>query len=412
LPDGGPSPPWITLIAAQGLALGESLMRHVALVTTSRSDWGIQRPVAAALRAREDVELSIVAAGMHLRAEFGNSVDKIKADGFEVAHALDFLHAGDSPEAIAVSMGEGVAAFGHLFARWRPDVVTLLGDRFDMFPAAVAATPHLIPLAHLHGGEVTVGAIDDALRHAMTKMAHIHFVATETYARRVRQLGERPEHVYVVGAPGLDDVLALEPIGGAALRDRFGFDPERTNVLVLYHAETRNFADAGKDVAALIEALATIDAEIVFIRPNADTAHSVVQGAIDALCRDNARVRAPVNLDRRTFLSLMRAASVMVGNSSSGIIEAPSFKLPVVNIGLRQTGRVRAANVIDCEARADAIGAALRQAMSPEFVASLTNLENPYGDGRSAERIARILATKPLDQELLLKPFIDVQPAI
>lgn len=383
-------------------------MRSVGLVTSSRSDWGIQRPVAEALRARDDVALHIIAAGAHLVPELGNTAREITADGFEVARRVAFLEPEDSPESVARSMGRGVQAFASLFAEWRPDILTVLGDRFDMFPAAVAATVMLIPVAHLHGGELTRGALDDALRHALTKMSHIHLASTEEYARRIRQMGEDPAHVHVVGAPALDDLLKLEPLSGAVLEAECGFNDSRPNVLVAYYAETRAYQDVPHAVSQVLAALDGLEANLVIIRPIADTANSDIRKAIDGFCAGHRTARAPQNLPRRTFLSLMRAASVMVGNSSAGILEAPSFKLPVVNIGLRQAGRMRAGNVIDCACDTPAIDAALQKALSPEFRESLSDLKTPFGDGRSAPPIARILATTPLDAELIRKPFFDV----
>jgi UDP-hydrolysing UDP-N-acetyl-D-glucosamine 2-epimerase len=217
-----------------------TIPRNIALVTTARSDWGIQRPVAAALAARSDVALHIVAGGMHLRREFGHTLDDIIRDGFRVAHRLDYLAAGDGPDSIGKSIGDGVSAFSALFARWQPDLITVLGDRFEMIPAALAATPFAIPIAHLHGGEITRGAFDDQLRHALTKLAHLHLVATEDSARRVRQMGEDPARIHVVGAPGLDDVVNREPVDAGELRKRYGFEPGATNLLVVYHPETRS----------------------------------------------------------------------------------------------------------------------------------------------------------------------------
>lgn len=382
-------------------------MRSVGLVTTSRSDWGIMRPVAQALRRREDIRLSIIAGGMHLSAAFGHTVDRIIADGFEVAHRVEYLQPGDSPEAVAKSMGAGVSAFTSLFARWRPDLLLVVADRFDMFPAALAATPFLVPMAHLHGGEVTQGAFDDALRHALTKLCHLHLVSTEEHARRVRQMGEPPEHVHVVGAPGLDDLPALEPLSDAQLQTEFGFTPGEQNFLVIYHSATRTYERTAREAAELFEALRRFKANMVIVRPNADTGHRAIEQAIDEFRHHYRKARAVVNLPRRTFLSLMRSASVMVGNSSAGILEAPGFRLPAVNIGSRQRGRVRAANVIDCEPTADAIAEAVHRALNPAFTKSLEGLTNPYGDGHSAPRIAEILAITPLGPDLLFKRFID-----
>ena len=383
-------------------------MRSVGLVTTSRSDWGILRPVARALQRREDMHLRIIAGGMHLSPAFGHTVDQIVADGFETAHRIEYLQPGDSPQAVAESMGAATSAYAALFDRWRPDILLVAADRFDMFPAALAATPFLVPTAHLHGGETTTGAFDDALRHALTKLCHIHLVATEESARRVRQMGEPPEHVHVVGAPGLDDVQALEPLSDDQLQAEFGFAPGGVNLLVVYHPVTRAYERTAHDAAELFAALDGVKGNVVLVRPNADTGHRAIERAIDEFCHGHPRARAMVDLPRRTFLSLMRAASVIVGNSSSGIWEAPSFQLPAVNVGTRQQGRTRAANVIDCEPAADAIAGAIRRALGPAFVGSLEGLTNPYGDGRSAERIADVLVATPLGPDLILKRFVDL----
>lgn len=383
-------------------------MRTIGLVTTARSDWGIYRPIAAALRARPDVELHIIAAGMHLRPEFGRTVDEIAADGFSVDHRVDFLQPGDTPDAVAASMGEGVGCFAALFAACRPDLLLVLGDRFDMFPAAVAAVPYLIPVAHLHGGESTRSAFDDALRHALTKLAHVHLVAHEDYARRIRQMGEQAQRVHVVGAPGLDDLRTLAPLSDEALAEQFGFDPAGANLLVVYHPETLAPQETEARVQALLAALAGCDARCVIVRPNADTRHATINAALDAFAAERGNVRVVTTLSRRAFLSLLRRASALVGNSSAGIIEAPSFRTPVVNIGARQAGRIRAANVIDVDDAVDAIAEGIARALTPDFRRSLADLENPYGDGQSGSRVARILADVPLGPELLIKPFVDL----
>ncbi|MCP4593638.1 MAG: UDP-N-acetylglucosamine 2-epimerase (hydrolyzing) [bacterium] len=371
-------------------------MRSVGLVTTSRSDWGILRPVAEALRCRDDVELFIIAGGMHLAQAFGHTVDEIAADGFEIARRVEYLQPGDTPEAIAASMGAGVSAYAALFGEWRPDLLLVTADRFDMFPAAVAATPFVIPLAHLHGGETTEGAFDDALRHAMTQLCHLHLVATEQYGERVRRMGAVEENVHVVGAPGLDDLLTFSQLSPELIEREFGFRHGETNLLVVYHPVTRSLEETTQGAEQLFLALEAVEANLVITHPNADTAHTTIEGVLDQFASRRADVRTAVNLPRRTFLSLMGAASALVGNSSAGIWEAPSFRLPAVNIGSRQGGRVRAANVIDCPPTAEDVAGALQRALDPQFVRSLEGLINPYGDGQSAPRIAKILATAPL----------------
>ena len=314
-----------------------------------------------------------------------------------------------APASIARSIGLGVSAYAELFAGWRPDLLLVTADRFDMFPAALAAVPYQIPLAHLHGGEVTAGVIDDDLRHALTKLCHIHLVAAEEYARRVRQMGEAPDRVHVVGAPGLDDVVGFEPLDPSTLKAEYGFVSGACNLLVVYHPATRNYADVGREVGELLRALGSLDANLLILRPNADTGHGDISRSVDEFCTGRTRARAVTDLPRRTFLSLMRAATVMVGNSSAGIWEAPSLGVPVVNVGNRQQGRLRAANVIDCAADSDAIASAIRRAQEPEFVRSLKGMDNPYGDGESAARgggsAGHLSASGP---DVVVKGFADM----
>ncbi len=382
-------------------------MRKVALVTTARSEWGAQRTIAAALRDRSDVELHIIAAGMHLSEEFGYTADEIRADGFEISHKVDFLQPGDSPETIGISMGAGVQEFSRLFARWQPDILTVLGDRFDMFPAAVAAIPFLIPVAHIHGGEVTTGAFDDSLRHAITKLSHIHLVATDEYARRVRQMGENPDNIHVVGAPAIDDIESLQPVSDAELRNEFGFVSGETNILMVYHPETLAYQQIAGDIVQVLRALTRIDGNILIIRPNADTGNRTIQDAIDAFAARHSNCRVVTSIPRQTYLSLLKNASLMLGNSSSGILESPSFAVPAINIGNRQSGRVKAKNIIDCPAETAAISAALEKGLSQSFRQSIQDIVNPYGTTGCGKRIAKILAAYQLGENLLLKRFAD-----
>jgi GDP/UDP-N,N'-diacetylbacillosamine 2-epimerase (hydrolysing) len=390
-------------------------VRRIALVTTSRSDWGIQRAIAEQLQQMPDVTLNIIAGGMHVSREFGYTVNEIRADGFEPTAALDYLVPGDSPSDVATSIGRGVAAFAEQFATSRPDLLSVLGDRFDMLPAVLAATPFNIPIAHIHGGELTEGAFDDNIRHAITKMSHIHLVSTNEYAQRVIQMGEQPEHVHCVGAPGLDDIAKLGPTEAQELKRTYGFVEGQTNALVVYHPETHGSVEpkaAMDELLRAVEKIAARPLNIVIVSPNADTGHRGIAEAIRAFCDQHANARAFTSIPRTAFLSLMRFASVMIGSSSAGIIEAPSFKTPVVNVGDRQAGRVQAGNVINAAPMSRAIDRAIRRALSVEFARSLRGLENPYGDGQTAVRIAELLATTQLSPQLLAKRFVDQpQPA-
>jgi len=333
------------------------------------------------------------------------TVDEIEAEGFRVDERLETLAASDSPAGIATSMGMGATAFGEAFARERPDVLLTLGDRFEMHAAALAALPFALPVAHVHGGESTEGAIDESLRHSLTKLSHLHFPSTEHHARRIVQMGEEPWRVTVSGAPGLDSIRAVAPLSREALDRRFDLDPARPFLLVTYHPVTLDHERTGELVDAFLRGLEGIDAQVVVTHPNADTARDTVLRALRAFVARRTDVRLVVNAGTAAYFGLMTYAEAMVGNSSSGIIEAASFRLPVVNVGMRQQGRLRGANVIDVSDDADAVRAGILRATSSSFRESLTDLTNLYGDGRAAGRIASRLAEVDLDQRLLVKRF-------
>lgn len=373
-------------------------MRRVAVVTVGRSDYGILRPVLAAVEAEPALELFLVVAGAHLSAAHGATVSEVEADGFAVGARVPMLGDEDTPLASAQALGRGVAGFAEAFAAAQPDIVLVLGDRVETLAAAVAATPLTIPVAHVHGGETTEGAIDDAIRHATTKLSHLHFAATEEYAARLVAMGEEPWRVTVSGAPALDNLASLD---GAAAEPPV---PEPF-LLVTWHPVTL----AGEPVGELLGALGDVDMSVVFTHPNADPGRREIVDAIEAFATSHERAAVVASLGTRAYFGLMRRAAAMVGNSSSGIIEAPSFELPVVNVGDRQRGRVRAANVVDVPPERTAIAAAVRTATSPEFRAGLRGLRNPYGDGHAAARIAAALRDAPPRAALLAKRFHEAQ---
>jgi UDP-hydrolysing UDP-N-acetyl-D-glucosamine 2-epimerase len=300
-----------------------------------------------------------------------------------------------------------VVGFAAEFARRRPDLLVVLGDRYEMLSAAVAALPFALPVAHLHGGEVTEGAIDEQIRHAITKLAHLHFVAAEAYAARVRQLGEEPWRVHCCGAPGLDRLsagaLSREEIG-----ERLGHPLGRPTLLVTFHPETLAVADVPRQAEELIAALERFDGQIIVTAPGADTAYRAISAAFERLGQRRRLTTLDATLGDDVYISVLREADVMIGNSSSGLIEAPSVGLPVVNVGDRQRGRLRAANVIDVDHDRAAIAGAIRRALDPAFRRALAGLANPYGDGRAAPRIARVLREVELGPRLTRKRFVDV----
>ncbi len=386
-------------------------MRTVAVVTVGRSDYGIYQPVLAEIARRAELRLLIIAGGMHLSSRFGSTVSAIEEDGYEIAARVDVAVEGDEPRDIARAIGEGTIGFADAFSRVRPDIVLLLGDRYEMFSAAAAAAPLQLPLGHLHGGEATEGASDDAMRHAITKLSHLHFVSTADYGRRVRQMGEPADRVFVCGAPALDHLRTFEPLSDREVHQAVGIDAARPFVVATYHPVTLepDLGRAGLD--ALLEALASTSTPLVLTFPNADAGGRAFIETIRAFASNRPDTHVAASLGTRMYFTLLSHAAAMAGNSSSGIIEAASFGLPVVNIGPRQDGRLRARNVIDVPATASAISSGLSAALTPEFRASLAGLTNPYGDGRAATRIVDVLEHVPLDA-LLIKRFADQQMTV
>lgn len=367
-------------------------------MTGSRAEYGIARPILERILADERLRLVLFATGSHLSTEHGATVNDIEADGFTIDERVEMPLADDTPAAAGAAVGKAVTGFARALSRRRPDLLLVLGDRYEMLAAAVAALPLTIPLAHVHGGEITEGAIDDAIRHAITKLSHLHFASTEEYARRVVQLGEEPWRVTVSGAPGLDNVRLLD-LDGA------GPDVDDPFLLVTWHPVTLEPDAAQEQLDEVLAALTETGLGIAFTHPNADPGRRAIVAAIERFSSSHDGVRVFVNLGTRDYFALMRRAAAMVGNSSSGIVEAASFRLPVVDIGSRQRGRIRGANVLHTDPERSAIAACIRRAVSPGFGAGLTGLVNPYGDGHAAERIVERLATVTLGGELMLKRF-------
>ncbi|HEX6987964.1 MAG TPA: UDP-N-acetylglucosamine 2-epimerase [Bacillota bacterium] len=380
--------------------------RRIAVVTGSRADYGHLYPVLRAMDAHDALELQVIVTGMHLAAAYGLSVREIEGDGFVPAARVNALLASDSEQALSQSVGLGVLGFAEAYERLRPEIVVLFGDRFEMFAAAAAAAPFRVPLAHIGGGENTVAVtIDVVYRAAMTKMSHLHFVAVEPYRRKLLAMGEEDWRIHVVGSPTLDYIRQAPLLSREELARRLDLDPQRPVAVVTYHPVTmEDPEDLGRQVDRLLEALDRFPhLQPVMTYPNADTRNADVVQRLEAYARRNPRARLFRNLGSTVYLSLLSHAAVMVGNSSSGIIEAPSFRLPVVNIGTRQADRLRAANVIDVGHSTDEIVTGIRRGLDPVFRAALAGLDNPYGDGHAGERVAEILARVPLDRRLLIK---------
>jgi len=383
-------------------------VKVVGVVTVGRSDYSIYLPILRRLQDDPELRLRLIVAGMHLAPEFGLTVREIEQDGFEVAERIEMLLSSDTPEGIGKSLGLGVIGFAQAYARSRPDILLALGDRFEMLAAVEAALPFRVPVAHVHGGELTAGAIDDAMRHAITKMSHLHFVATATYAARVVQMGEEPWRVIVAGAPSLDNLRHMSLLSPAELERQHGIPAGRSFVLATYHPVTLEVERTEAQMRALLGALEAVDLDIVFTYPNADTSGRLIIRMLEEFAARCRRARVVASFGPRVYFSLMNAAAAMVGNSSSGIVEAASFKLPVVNIGRRQEGRLRPPNVIDVGDTREEIAAGIAKARSAEFAAGLAELVNPYGDGHASERIVDTLRRVRVDDALLVKRFYDI----
>jgi GDP/UDP-N,N'-diacetylbacillosamine 2-epimerase (hydrolysing) len=378
---------------------------RIGAVTVARSDYGIYFPVLRLLQGNQKIDLRLIVAAAHLDPRFGNTIQEIEKDGFSIEARVPMAMGGDSREDVAVAIGTGVREFTSAYGRVLPDILLLLGDRYEMFAAAIAALPLRIPVAHIHGGELTFGAIDDAIRHAITKLSHIHFAATSEYAQRIRQLGEESWRVHVTGSPVIDSIVSLESIPRAELESEIGLDLSRT-LLITFHPVTLEDNNA-ENISNLLTAVSASGHSLLFTYPNADSHSSEIIRGVRQLVDRTPDARLVPNLGHRKYHSVQKYVAAMVGNSSSGIIEAASFHLPVVNIGTRQAGRVRPANVIDVGYSKEEISRGIERAVSSDFRCSIADIPNPYGDGRAAEKIVSILKSVEIGPALLMKRFVD-----
>ena len=383
-------------------------MRKIAVVTVARSDYGIYRPLLRRLDERRELHPVLVVGGAHHVSGTGSTEQEVEADGFEIAARPRVDVDTGSGLGIARATGAWTSAFADALAATGPDLVVVLGDRYEMQAAALAALPLTLPVAHLHGGESSEGAFDEQLRHSITKLSHLHFPATELYGRRIVQMGEEPWRVTVAGAPGLDAIRELEPLSPEELEREHGFRVREGLLLVTHHPETLAPDLLETHYRALFDALDACGRPLVVTAPNVDTGGARALELVEEFAAARDDVVFVPSLGSRGYLSLLRHVDALVGNSSSGIIEAASFELPVVNVGERQRGRVRGRNVIDTGAEAGEILAGIRQALEPRFGDSLAGLANPYGDGHASERIAARLGEVGLGRELLVKRFRDL----
>lgn len=383
------------------------MKRRIAVFTGSRAEYGLLQGLMRSIRASSRLELQVIVSGMHLSPEFGETWREVEADGFAIDAKVEMLLSSNTAVGVVKSMGLGTIGCADVLDRLKPDAVVVLGDRFESLAVAQAALVMRIPVAHLHGGELTEGAYDDAIRHAITKMSSLHFTAAEPYRRRVIQMGEVPETVFNVGAIGLDRLLDEVPASLEEAAAELGFPLRPPFVLATYHPVTLADEDPEDTVRAMLQAIDAYPGhQVVLTYPNADNGGRGIIPLLQEYARARTgRVLLVPSLGFRRYQALLRQASAVVGNSSSGIIEAPSFGVPTVNIGARQAGRLAAASVLHCPAEAGAIRAALEQALSPGFASFCKTVSNPYGQGHVAERIVAILET---GQGSSRKKFLDL----
>lgn len=383
--------------------------RRICIVTGTRAEYGLLYWLMKAIEEDETLELQIVATGMHLSPEFGMTVNTIEHDGFRINKRIEMLLSSDTSVGISKSMGLGLISFGEAFEALNPDIIVLLGDRFEAFAAAAAATVCRIPIAHIHGGETTEGLIDEPIRHSITKMAHVHFTATEKYRTRVIQLGESPSRVFNVGTPGLDNIYNLNLLSEKELEKAINFKLNKKNILVTFHPVTLEKNTAQKQFSALLEAIDELEnTNIIFTKPNADTEGRIIIEMIDKYVTANAHKACSfASLGTVRYLSTLQYVDIVLGNSSSGLIEAPSFNIATVNIGDRQKGRIKARSVIDCDPTYSDISKALTFAFSDLFRQQLKNVSNPYGYGGASIKIKSFLKDVDL-KDVLKKKFHDL----
>jgi GDP/UDP-N,N'-diacetylbacillosamine 2-epimerase (hydrolysing) len=377
-------------------------MRKIAVVTGTRAEYGIFKSVLREIEANPELNLSLIVIGMHLSAEFGYTVKEIEEDGFKIDAKIDVLHSEDTGAAMSKSIGRCMVKTAGALEKIKPDVLLILGDRSEMLAGAVSATYMGIPIAHIHGGDIS-GNVDEPVRHAITKLAHIHFAATKESADRIIQMGEEPWRVHVVGAPGLDLILNEKMPEPREIARKYGLDLSKPILLVVQHSVITEVDDAPNQIRETLETIVEMGYQTILIYPNADAGGRRMIGVI----REYEKypfIKTFRSVLHKEYLSLMKLASVMVGNSSSGIIEAPSFRLPVVNIGTRQKGRQRAENVIDVNYDKEEIKMAIQKALyDKKFKEKVKNCKNFYGDGKAGMRIVNVLSEVKIDKKLLEK---------
>ncbi len=386
------------------------MKKKVCIFTGTRAEYGLLNPLMKAFKNEKSMELQIIVSGMHLSPEFGSTYKEIERDGFQTNEKVEMLLSADTPVAICKSIGLGIISFGETLTRLMPDIAIVLGDRFEALTFAIAATVTQIPLAHIHGGEVTVGVIDEAFRHAITKMSHLHFTSTAVYRKRVIQLGENPENVFNVGALGIDNIKNMNILSKKQIEKELKIMLKEKILLITFHPLTVEKSATEKQFKNLLIVLDSIKkVNLIFTYANADPGGRMINKLInDFVEKNQSKSKAFSSLGQLNYLSIMKYVDAVVGNSSSGIIEAPSFNIGTINIGDRQKGRIKAGSVIDCGPSISNIKDAFKKLYSKDFQQTLINVTNPYGNGDTTQHILNILKNQKFNKKKLKKDFYDI----
>lgn len=386
-------------------------MRKICVVTGTRAEYGLLCRLMRLIQESPETQLQVIATNMHLSPKYGNTYQEIEKDGFTIDRKIPIIDetAPDNAVTTVKSMATALAGFAEAYVELKPDMVVVLGDRYEILAAAEAALIERIPIAHLHGGEVTEGAYDDAIRHSITKMSHLHFTSTEEYRKRVIQLGEQPDRVFYVGAPGVENIKKFPLMSKEEVEESVSFKLDEYTILVTYHPVTLGEHTAEKDIKEFIGALEERkDLRVFFTMPNSDTGSQAIVKAINAFVANNPdRAVAYKSLGIKRYLSVMKYAGAVVGNSSSGLLEVPSFGIPTLNIGDRQKGRIAADSVYNCETDKESVLKGLDVIMSSEFKNKAAETHNPYEKANTSEEIFKVISTYPLEQ-LKQKHFYDL----
>ena len=383
-------------------------MKKITLITGSRADYGLLRSVIEGIEKSNKLKLSLIVTGMHLSNEFGLTISEIEKDGFPINKKIEMLVGSDTPSAITKSIGLGMIGFADAFKEIETDLLLVLGDRYEILSAVTSALISRIPVAHLHGGELSEGSIDESIRHSITKMSHLHFVSNEIHRKRVIQLGEQPSSVFTVGALGIDNILQTKLYNKEEIETELNFKFKKQNLLITYHPVTLEKDNSEYQINELIKVLSTFrDTGFIFTMPNSDTNGRIITTKIKDFVKSNSNAVLFANLGQKKYLSCIKYVDAVIGNSSSGLIEVPSFHKPTVNIGDRQKGRIRAKTVIDCSDDCNSIKDALTKALSKKYFLSIQGASNPYGNGGSSQKIINIIKRFNLEN-LIKKDFYDL----